>query len=102
MALRLIWLPEAIDDLDAIAAYLAIESGRYAREFVERVLARADSLLDLPLSGHINPEAGREDIRELSAYPYRLIYRVRENDVIVLAVFHGSRLIDDILRSRLN
>ena len=101
MALRLIWLPEAIDDLDAIAAYIAIESGRYARDFVERVLARADSLLDLPLSGHINPEAERDDIRELSVYPYRLIYRIRANDVVVLAVLHGSRLIDDIMRSRM-
>ena len=102
MALRLIWLPEAIDDLDAIAEYIAIESGRYARDFVDRVVARAEGLLDLPFSGHINPEANREDIRELSAYPYRLIYRIRENDVMVLAVLHGSRLIDDILRSRMS
>lgn len=102
MAHRLIWLPEAINDLDAIAAYLAMESGQYARDFVERVLARADSLVDLPLSGHINPEASREDIRELSAYPYRMIYRIRDNDVMILAILHGSRLIDDILRSRSN
>lgn len=102
MAHRLIWLPEAIEDLDAIAAYLAIESGQYARDFVQRVVARADSLIDLPMSGHINPEAGREDIRELSAYPYRLIYRINGNDVMIMAVLHGSRLIDDILRSRLN
>jgi plasmid stabilization system protein ParE len=102
MAQRLIWLPEAIDDLDAIATYLAIESGQYAKDFVERVFARADSLIDLPLSGQINPEADREDSRELSAYPYRLINRIREHDVMMLAVLHGSRLIDDILRSRLN
>lgn len=102
MAHRLIWLSEAIDDLDAIAAYLAIESDRYASDFVVRILAKAKGLIDLPLSGHINPEAEREDIRELSAYPYRLIYRIRKNDVMVLAVLHGSRLIDDILRSRLS
>ncbi|MEM6258654.1 MAG: type II toxin-antitoxin system RelE/ParE family toxin [Planctomycetota bacterium] len=101
MALRLIWLPQALDDLDAITAYIAIESNRYAKNFVERILIRAEGLIDLPLSGHLNPEAGQDDVRELSIYPYRLIYRIRENDVIVLAVLHGSRLIDDILRARM-
>ena len=101
MAHRLVWLPDAIDDLDAIAAYIAIESEQYAKQFVERVSLRADSLIEWPLSGHINPEANREDIRELSVYPYRLIYRLTSDAVIVLAVLHGSRLIDVLLRSRM-
>ena len=101
MAHRLVWLPDALDDLDAIAVYIAIESEQYAKQFVERVCTRADSLIDWPLSGHINPETGRDDIRELSIYPYRLIYRVTNSEVIVLAVLHGSRLIDDLLRSRI-
>lgn len=101
MAHRLAWLPDAIDDLDAIATYIAIESEQYAKQFVERISLRADSLIDWPLSGHVNPEAGREDIRELSVYPYRLIYRVTNSEVIVLAVLHGSRLIDVLLRSRM-
>ena len=101
MAHRLAWLPDAIDDLDAIATYIAIESEQYAKQFVERISLRADSLIDWPLSGHVNPEAGREDIRELSVSPYRLIYRVTNSEVIVLAVLHGSRLIDVLLRSRM-
>jgi len=101
MAVRLIWLPEAIDDLDAIAAYIAIDSDRYARDYVARVIARAEGLCDFPESGHLTPEADRDDVRELSIYPYRLIYRIKQNDVIVLAVLHGSRLIENIMQDRL-
>lgn len=101
MAVRLIWLPEAVEDLDAIAAYIAIDSQRYARDYVARVIARAEGLCEFPESGHANPEANREDIRELSIYPYRLIYRINENEVIVLAVLYGSRLIEQIMKGRL-
>jgi len=101
MAVRLTWLPGAIADLDAIATYIAIDSERYACDFVARVIARAEGLHDLPMSGHVTPETNRADVRELSIYPYRLIYRVRENQVIVLAVLHGSRLIHNQLRERL-
>lgn len=101
MAVRLIWLPEAIDDLDAVAAYIAHNSERYACEFVARVMARADGLRDFPESGHVTPEVNRDDVRELSAYPYRLIYRLKNEEVIVLAVLHGSRLIETIVRDRL-
>ena len=102
MAVRLIWLPEALDDLDAIAQYIAIDSDRYARDFVARVIARAEGLIDLPLSGHLNPEAAREDIRELSIYPYRLIYKVKPQEIAVLAVLHGGRLIDEIIDERIS
>lgn len=102
MAVRLIWLPEAIDDLDAITSYISIDSDRYARDFVARVVARAEGPVDLPLSGHLNPEAAREDVREISIYPYRLIYKVKQQEVAVLAVLHGGRLIDKIIGDRLS
>ncbi|WP_404980581.1 type II toxin-antitoxin system RelE/ParE family toxin [Carboxydichorda subterranea] len=37
------------------------------------------------------PELGEPSIRELVVRPYRLVYRVAEQRVEVLAIIHGSR-----------
>jgi len=37
------------------------------------------------------PEIGNEAIRELSLYSYRIIYEIKRQDVIILAVIHRRR-----------
>jgi plasmid stabilization system protein ParE len=44
--------------------------------------------------GRIVPELGIENIREIIVGSYRVIYRVRHEDVQVLTVHHGARLLD--------
>jgi toxin ParE1/3/4 len=46
-----------------------------------------------PRSGRKVPEFDDDDIRELLAYSYRIIYRVQENEVIIAAVIHGRRML---------
>ena len=36
-------------------------------------------------------EVGDESIRELSAYSYRVIYRVTDQNIVILAVVHKRR-----------
>ena len=39
------------------------------------------------------PEADDENLREVFAYSYRIIYRVETDAVVVVAVIHGKRII---------
>ncbi len=41
------------------------------------------------------PEYQTEDIRELIEKPYRIIYRIKANQIDVLAVIHGARLLPE-------
>ena len=41
--------------------------------------------------GKVVPELGNDTIRELSLYSYRILYEIREPDVVVLAVIHKRR-----------
>ena len=43
------------------------------------------------------PEYEAPDIRELIERPYRIIYRVMPDQIDVLAVIHGARLLPPIL-----
>lgn len=50
---------------------------------------------EFPLIGRIVPEVGDETIRERFVYSYRLVYRVESRRILVVAVIHGKRLLED-------
>ena len=52
-----------------------------------------ERLTDFPRSGRVVPEFERSDIRELIVQSYRIVYRVRGEDVEILTVHHGARLL---------
>ncbi len=88
------WTQAARDDVASIADYIAKDSPHYARIVVKKITALSRILIQHPRAGRIVPELEREDIREHFTYSYRLIYLVKEKDVFVLAVIHGSRLLE--------
>ena len=94
MDYRVVWSPEAIEDVESIAAYIARDSQRYAASVVEKILEDSRSLALSPNIGRVVPEFENESIRERIVYSYRLIYRIEGNVVTIAAVIHGKRLID--------
>lgn len=101
MAYQVVWSPEAVEDVDAIAGYIARDSAFYAAAVVEKLLATAKGLVDFPETGRIVPELGDETLRERFVYSYRLIYQLRTEDVLVVAVIHGRRLLEQAVEDRL-
>ena len=89
------WSPEAIADLESIAEYIGRDSSFYSGAVVSKVLGVARSLAERPLLGRCVPEIDREEIRERFVYSYRLVYRLDDNEITVVAVIHGKRLIDN-------
>ena len=88
------WTPQATDDLDAVCLFIARDSPQLAAAFADRVLRATDILESFPRSGRIVPELGIENIREILVGSYRIIYRIRHDDVHLLTVHHGARPLD--------
>lgn len=91
------WSPEAVEDIEEIAAYIHKDSPLYAQKVVEELIAASRRLMQLPLRGRKVPELTSTH-RECFIYSYRLIYRVENNDVLVVAVIHGKRLLESVER----
>ena len=88
------WTPQAGDDLDAIAEFIARDSPHFAALLVANILQAVDRLIDFPESGRIVPEINNRNIREVILGNYRIIYRYRSDAVEVLTVHHAARLLD--------
>jgi addiction module RelE/StbE family toxin len=94
MDYQVIWSPEALDDVDEIASYIAKDSPQYAQSVVEQVIIRSRKLSSLALRGRIVAELDNADYRETFVYSYRMIYKVTGPQVAIIAVIHGARLLD--------
>ncbi len=96
MAYRVTWSPEAVEDLESIAEYIERDSLFYAQSVVSKILEASRSLGEFPLIGRMLPEMGDENIRERFVYSYRLVYKVGSERVLVVAVIHGKRLLENM------
>lgn len=52
-----------------------------------------DRLEMFPLSGRVVPEINKQEIREVIFGNYRIVYRLREDEVEILTVHHGAQLL---------
>ena len=68
MAYRVVWSPRAVEDLEAIAQYIAMDSSAYAAAVVERVLNIARYLSRFPYARRIVPEFADENLRVVRLY----------------------------------
>jgi len=93
--MRVEWSDLALDDLDEIARYIGRDSPFYAREFVERIFDTTDRLAIFPRSGRLVPEAEDHQTREVIVQGYRVMYDIEADQVLILAVIHGSRDINN-------
>jgi len=89
------WTENAIGHLTNIYEYIGLNSQTYAWRMVDRITRRSEQIADHPLSGRKVPEYDADDIRELIENPYRLIYRIKPDQIDVIAVIHGAMLLPD-------
>jgi plasmid stabilization system protein ParE len=98
MARLIIWSLRTTEDIESIAAYIAQDSEAYATTVIRKIIQKTRLLAEFPHIGRIVPEFDVESIREIFAYSYRIIYKVRSEDIVVAAVIHGKRLLDISLK----
>ena len=65
---------------------------------VDRITQRSEQISTQPFSGRKVPEYESEDIRELIEKPYRIIYRLKQDQIDVLAVIHGPQLLPEEIK----
>ena len=87
------WTNNAISHLVDIYEYIAHDSTIYARRKIDLITRRSEQIASFPMSGRSVPEYEADDIREIIENPYRIIYRIKPDQVDVLAVIHCAQLL---------
>jgi len=87
---RLIWTAPALDDIDEIASWIALENPTAADALVRRLLGTVERLRRYPESGRRVPEVRGERYREVVVPPCRVIYRREGAAVLIVHVLRGE------------
>ena len=91
--MKLSWTETASADALSIYAYIAERSPSYADAVYERILIRPQRLTSFPMSGSVVLEFGRSDVREVFVHSFRIIYIVLPDEIRILTVIHGARIL---------
>ena len=88
---EVIWTEPALNDLDAIADYIALDDPAAARELVQRVFKHVEQLIAHPDSGSKPQELRGWRYRQIVEPRCRIFYRHDRDRVYVLYVIRGER-----------
>ena len=91
MAHEIVWAESAVTSLLDAIEYIARDSPSYAAAFAVKADRIAASLDEFPERGRRVPEFDDPAVREIPVSSHRLIYRVSERRVLLLAFVHKSR-----------
>jgi len=94
---KLIWSPKAISCLENIHKFISKDSVYYASHFVDRIVQIIENIPCFPRSGRMVPEYNDDNIREKIFRKYRIVYRLKESSIEIVAIVHGTRLLENIL-----
>ena len=83
------WLNAATHSVRRLHARIAADNPPAARRVVERIRQAIDRLADFPASGRRGQVEGTREL-VIPGLPYLVVYRVRENTVEILRVFHTA------------
>jgi toxin ParE1/3/4 len=85
--------PQADSDLDDIWYYVATKSGSLdtADRFIDSITDRFFLLASHPNIGRTRDEDLRPGLRSFPVGEYVIIYRIEDEDVLILRVLRGSR-----------
>jgi len=95
MALKLEWSEEALEDIESIATYIEKDSPTYAKSVVSKFFEKAEILQEFSELGRKVPEFNDTTIREIFVYSYRLIYKLNKGKILIVAIVHGKRLLEN-------
>ncbi len=85
------WTEPALNDLNEIAEYIALDKPNAAKKLVSSVFKSVKRLKDFPESGKKLFELPDTGYREIIVGPCRVFYRVEAVNVYILYVMRGER-----------
>ena len=98
--MKIIWSPLSLERVAEIANYIANDNLTAGERWVDGIFKTVELLEDLPKFGRIVPEIEKDDFREIIKGNYRIIYRVEPEQVSILTVLHGKKMlpVEEVLK----
>ena len=88
---QIIWTEPALNDLDHIAEYIALDKPNAAKKLVGNIFTKVERLERFPKSGRKPPELNESRYREIIVPPCRIFYRIEDKNIFILYVMRSEK-----------
>ena len=98
------WTSNAKEDLLNIVDYIKQDSLHAARKVYTQIKEKVQSSNFFPLRGRVVPELQRQGItiyRELIENPWRIMYKIENDTVYIMAIFDARQNVEELLLQKL-
>jgi toxin ParE1/3/4 len=87
---KLVWSPQADDDLDEIVRYIALDSVNAALRTQDRIEQAIGRLEEMPRVGRPGRVVGTREL-VVTGTPYIVIYLVSDDEIGLSRIIHGAQ-----------
>ena len=101
---KLQWTTNAKSDLLNMVAYIKKDSPSIANDIYLKIREKVHSSNFFPLKGRVVPELQKEGItlyREVISSPWRIIYKVGNDTVYIMAILDSRQNVEELLLQKL-
>ncbi len=98
------WTSNAKEDLLNIVDYIKQDSVESARKVYKQIKDKAHSSNFFPFRGRVVPELHRKGItiyRELIENPWRIMYKIENDTIYIMAIFDSRQNVEELLLQKL-
>lgn len=91
MGFKIDFTKPAIADLGGIVQFISRDNPAAAEQTGYAIIEKVEKLSEFPFLGRVVPEFKIETIREIIYRPYRIVYRVLEDQKVIEVLRSGTR-----------
>ena len=88
--MKLIWSPEALDDVADVRSYISLDNPEAARTVTQRIMTLVGQLLLIPNLGRPGRVKGTREL-VVSGTRFIVPYRITVDRIEILRVYHAAR-----------
>ena len=92
--------PEAMDDLQGIWGFIALDNPSAADRLIDELFAAFEQLALWPGQGHFRRDLTDRNVRFWPVGSYLVVYRDDRGPVEIVAILHGARDIPRVIEER--
>jgi len=91
--MKIIWSPLSVERMTEISEYIAEDNPNASITWIESIFEIIGRLKQFPESGRIVPEIDKPHIREIIHGNYRIIYKIRQEEIFILTIRHFKQIL---------
>jgi len=90
---KIVWSPLSFERLENIYEFISDKDPVAAKNLINRIFERVESLNKYPERGRKVPEISRDEIREVFVSEYRIIYQIEPKKISILTIRNFKQLL---------